>query len=280
MNDRRVKQATASPLDGPFGIEVEVALGAPLGDEEIAELRRLLAEHELLVIRTGGLTPQQQYRVAGYFAAPHGNPDSLKRLTNDVPGAAGAGELLFHSDYTYLTVPLYGISLYAESAAPDSAPTTFANAALALARMPAALRARAEGRVVLHLYERDNRGTRHLESTATPQGQGAVHPLIWKSALSGVDVLGVTQLAAARILGMTEPESDALMAELFEHLYQPEHICTHHWRTGDLLIWDNMALQHSRAPGPVDGRRRLRRTTFGLQGYEHLIREVFGWASP
>lgn len=267
-------------LDGPFGLEMEVDFEASLGEDQISELRRLLAENQLLVIRTEGLTSDQQHQFVGHFAAAHGKPTELKRLTNDVPAAAGSGELLFHSDYTYLSVPLFGISLYAESAAEDSAPTAYANAAFALERLPADLRTRIEGRLLLHLWERNNRGTRHREAAATVGGAGAVHPIIWKSALSGSEFLGVTQLAAARVLGMSEVDSDALLDELFAHLYQPAHIYTHHWRTGDLVIWDNMALQHSRQPGPVDGQRRLRRTTFGMAGFESLIQEMFGWASP
>jgi taurine dioxygenase len=268
------------PLDGPFGVEVDIELDAEVGPAAAAELRRLLAERHLLLIRSGGVTPAQQLQFVGNFAAAHGHPDTLKRLTNDVATAAGAGELLFHSDYVYLSVPLYGISLYAESVAPDSAPTTFADAALAMARLPAALRARVEGRMVLHLWERNSRGVRQVESAATVRGQGAVHPVIWKSPLSGAEVLCVNQEQSARVLGLSEADSDALLAELFQHFYQAEHLFTHRWQTGDLIIWDNLALQHSRGAGPVDGRRRLRRTTFGIEGYEHLIREVHGSPSP
>jgi taurine dioxygenase len=276
----RSQQLSHRTLDGSFGVAVDVALDSEIGPAQADELRRLLAERHLLLIRADGLTPAQQYQFVSNFAAAHGHPDTLKRLTNDDGAAAGAGELLFHSDYVYLSVPLYGISLYAESAADDSAPTTFADAALAMQRLPAELRKRIEGRTVLQLWERNSRESRQVESAATVNGHGAVHPLIWRSRISGAEILGVTQLQTARILGLPEEDSDALLAELFQHLYQPEHLLTHHWQTGDLVVWDNLALQHSRGAGPVDGRRRLRRTTFGLAGYEHVIREVHGSPSP
>jgi hypothetical protein len=121
---------------------------------------------------------------------------------------------------------------------------------LALKRLPDALRSRVEGHMVLHLWERNSRAARLVERAATVQGHGAVHPVICESPLSGVEVLGVT------------------------------HILSHRWKTGDLVLWDNIALQHSRGAGPIDGRWRLRRTTFGIEGYEHFIREVHGSPSP
>jgi len=42
-------------------------------------------------------------------------------------------------------------------------------------------------------------------------------------------------------------------------LYQPETVYAHEWREGDLVIWDNIALQHARAQVLPDTRRTLRR---------------------
>jgi len=35
-----------------------------------------------------------------------------------------------------------------------------------------------------------------------------------------------------------------LLAELYAHITQPEFIYGHSWRAGDLLMWDNIAVQH------------------------------------
>ena len=44
----------------------------------------------------------------------------------------------------------------------------------------------------------------------------------------------------------------------------------HHWRNGDLVIWDNVALQHARPPIADGTRRTLRRVVCGTP-YQHLI---------
>ncbi|MDH3703891.1 MAG: TauD/TfdA family dioxygenase, partial [Alphaproteobacteria bacterium] len=46
------------------------------------------------------------------------------------------------------------------------------------------------------------------------------------------------------IVGLPEVESAALLRQLCEHLVQPAFIHAHNWRLGDLLIWDNCAVQH------------------------------------
>jgi taurine dioxygenase len=34
-------------------------------------------------------------------------------------------------------------------------------------------------------------------------------------------------------------QGTALLRQVFEHLYRPEHLYEHHWFNGDLVIWDN-----------------------------------------
>jgi len=46
--------------------------------------------------------------------------------------------------------------------------------------------------------------------------------------------------------------------ELIEHCYQDKYITTHEYRTGDLIIYDNLRLCHRR-DGTVDGKKTLLR---------------------
>jgi hypothetical protein len=46
---------------------------------------------------------------------------------------------------------------------------------------------------------------------------------------------------------------------LFALLYRPDNVYEHHWREGDLVFWDNLALQHGRPPLTQPGERTLRR---------------------
>ena len=44
------------------------------------------------------------------------------------------------------------------------------------------------------------------------------------------------------------------------HLYSGEFTYEHRWRLGDLIVWDNVAVQHARRD-PAGGNRTLQRVT-------------------
>ncbi|MEZ5891468.1 MAG: TauD/TfdA family dioxygenase [Xanthobacteraceae bacterium] len=89
----------------------------------------------------------------------------------------------------------------------------------------------------------------------------ADHPVKAISERSGRPILLVTEHHATRILEMDEAQSDAVLQELYSYLYAPERRYEHVWQEGDLLVWDNMALQHARTAqsDPGEGRRALQR---------------------
>ena len=53
-------------------------------------------------------------------------------------------------------------------------------------------------------------------------------------------------------------ESHALLEALSGHPYEPEHVYAHEWKPGDLVMWDNLTVQHAR-PEPRPAPRTLRR---------------------
>jgi taurine dioxygenase len=74
--------------------------------------------------------------------------------------------------------------------------------------------------------------------------------------------LYVSEQVTMDIVGLSEEENEALLAELFAHLYRPEHILEHDWHQNDLVIWDNQAVQHARKTVALDGpTRTLRKVT-------------------
>ena len=65
------------------------------------------------------------------------------------------------------------------------------------------------------------------------------------------------------IESLGKAEGAALLEDLFAHLYSPPHLYTHEWRAGDLVIWDNRALQHARDALGRELTRTLRRVAIG-----------------
>jgi taurine dioxygenase len=57
----------------------------------------------------------------------------------------------------------------------------------------------------------------------------------------------------SQIVELDPVASETLLGELFDHLYAPTNVLAHEWREKDLVIWDNVAVQHSRPDVRIDG---------------------------
>jgi taurine dioxygenase len=106
------------------------------------------------------------------------------------------------------------------------------------------------------------RGDRRYRLTEFDEGAArAEHPVLLQHPVTSADVLYVTAMQTDSIVGLPEDESEALLKRCWETLYAPDNVYEHEWQVGDLLVWDNIALQHAR--DAVTGRRTLRRVPVG-----------------
>lgn len=255
------------PLPQGFGAEVsgfDVQRGG--SGEERDKLLAAYREHHLLIFRDcGTLSPRRQVEISGWFGPVGANRDAEGRpwtvLHNDE--AAGSRPLPFHCDISFMEHPLEGISLHPLALPRGSTSTTFVSNAVAWDTLPEALRDGLRERLGRHYYA----------SSETMNFDWPVfeywHPVCLKHPRFGRPLLFVTEHHVDRISGMGEEEGEALLKKLFAHLYAPERRYGHQWREGDLLIWDNLAVQHARthAAEPGDGERALQRVAMGSHSF-------------
>jgi taurine dioxygenase len=69
----------------------------------------------------------------------------------------------------------------------------------------------------------------------------------------------VNELLTSHIVELPPDEGEELIEQLFSAIYADDNVYTHHWQTNDVVIWDNMALQHCRPAEMGLPVRRLRR---------------------
>ena len=97
------------------------------------------------------------------------------------------------------------------------------------------------------------------QRAAWDQVPSRVHPLVWRRRDGRRSLLiGST---AGRIVDLPEDESRALLDHLLEWVTQPRFVLRHHWRPGDLVVWDNTGLLHRAIPYEATSHRLLHRTT-------------------
>ncbi len=259
-------------LPASFGLEVQLDSTHAQTAGDAAELRVLMAKYGLLVFRGRSLTGAQQKNIAACFGRVScdgaGQPMEMY-VSNRRQSSAPAGELIFHYDYAYDPEPVTFISLYGEEIAEGGTPTLFASSARPLDRLPPDLRRRIDGLTALQACFMDRAAPAAVRAAMNgdrvPRGRPGwgpkdwrnVQQLVWRNQAGEPSLYACLQ-HTVRIMELPIAESDALLEELFAYLYAPENIYTHDWREGDLVVWDNITVQHCR-PAPNDRARTLRR---------------------
>src|SRR4051812_11631704 len=245
-----------TPTIGSEVLDVDVStvtgLSGTLSRADIDELRSALAYRHLLLLRGPVVTGEQQLA----FAARFGSLLPERQLWGYVSnvredGIVREGPLPFHSDFAFTEVPTGAICLHALQIPQDGAPTTFADAVRAAAILPKSLRTRLAGRRVENAYDlRASDEVPMRQQPISPQAPRYEHPVLAPHPGTGIEVVMANDQHSLSIVGVPRPESDALLADLFDVLYDAENLHEHRWRVGDLVLWDNVALQHGRRDFP------------------------------
>ena len=89
-----------------------------------------------------------------------------------------------------------------------------------------------------------------------------IHPVARTHPITGRKALYVRAGECIGIPGMPDDEAIPLIKELSDRVIQSEFLYRHQWQVGDVLMWDNAAVQHW-APRDYEWpqRRRMHRTT-------------------
>jgi alpha-ketoglutarate-dependent taurine dioxygenase len=258
-----------------FGVEVSgLEPRIPLDDDTLAALRKAFDEKSLLLFRGLKAEPAFQhylsYAVIGKDPPPAGSspiadPTREYFVSNKEPGGgAPFGRLLYHSDMMWREDAFQVLALYGVKVEQPTLPTMFVSSAHGWESLPSELRARVADRFAEHGHDAtyQDRGGGDVLTSKFEVDERVRLPVGHRHPRTGRTLLYVCQQMTHGIADLPRDESEALLEELFQHLYAPEHVFEHHWREGDLVMWDNLALQHARPNVTVEGPVRTLRKTF------------------
>jgi alpha-ketoglutarate-dependent taurine dioxygenase len=261
-------------LDAEFGAEV---LGLkpelPLDAQTRQKLREVFDERSLLVFRDLDIDMKYQTYLSEMLIGNH-MPDPAAIPVLDIcisnreeRGVAPYGRLLFHSDMIWSEKKCKLLSLYGSEVAQPATPTLFASSARGWDTLPEDLRVRAEHRFAVHGHDDDTyyRRAQNDPDVLVSSFENLPFlklPVAYTHPRTGQTLLYVTQQMTKEIADLDPQESEELLEALFAHLYRPEFIYAHHWRQGDLVAWDNIALQHARPNVQIEGPARTLRKVF------------------
>jgi alpha-ketoglutarate-dependent taurine dioxygenase len=261
-------------LNPIFGAEISgLEPKIPLDDATLQQLRKLFDERAMLVFRDIEIDRDFQYYLSYAIIGreqpqqdPSVNPKRESLVSNkEENGIAPFGRLLWHSDMMWCGEACELLSLYGKEVGQPSPPTMFVSAAQAWKTLPDELRTRIEGRSAEHVhdisYERSG-GDATVLTAQFDDDDCASTPIAHRHPRTGETLLYVCQQMTSTISDLPKAESEALLEDLFDHLYAPQNVFEHNWREGDLVMWDNLALQHARPNVDSAGPPRTLRKTF------------------
>lgn len=264
----------AKPLSPSLGVEILGLDLQALSDEDKGAIKLLFENHYLVLLRNADLSEDQHLAIVNAIGPISGGDALMKDgrqftyISNvHADGRLPNGELFYHSDHMFLQNPLKGISLYSIEAPRVGGETRFLNAAAAYQALPQALKERIKALSARHVYDYSvNRGDQRPDANHLSEAADTyVHPLVWRHPQSGMPLLFLSRLFTTEVIGLEQVESDALLDELFEYIDSRGDDYVHKWQAGDLIIWDNLHLQHARNDFPAGERRALRRVPIGLE---------------
>lgn len=257
------------PLTPFMGAEVlGVDVGRELDEDVRQRLRDAWFRYGLLLFRGQKLDEAGQIRFAEIFGSicNDGEYGAQNYVSNVIPnGLVPAGELAFHVDHSWADDPLRGLMLYAIEVPPEGAggETKYVDVRRAFELLPPALKEKVKDLRIVHTYPDQTRHVPIPGPDPRPGAPTATHPLAFPHPVTGEKLLFCSPRHFDRIVGWSQEEGLALAQELAKQIDRPEIMYAHSWRPGDLLIADNLRLQHARTDFDPKYRRHLRRTQIG-----------------
>jgi taurine dioxygenase len=251
--------------DAPIGAVVTgIDLAGGIDATTFGAIDAALNQHSVIVLRNQNLTPEQFAAFTRRFGdieinafndyALNGHPEILV-ISNVVEngrniGYADAGSH-WHSDMSYTATPPNSTLLYAievpEKDGQALGDTLFASTAAAYEALSDEMKRRLEGLKAVHRFSAKPRGTKQavkLTETQVERYPDVVHPVVRTHPVTRRKCIYVREGECVGIVGMPDAESLPLIKQLSDHCIRPAFVYRNKWRGGDLLIWDNRAVQH------------------------------------
>lgn len=267
-------------LAGALGAELRgIDLSRPLAAAERKALDESLYRYGVLCIRDQRLDHPGLLAFARGFGTPDVHPiaKGMSEHPEIIRVLKPAGEHAFfgtswHSDNSFFECPSALTILYGEKVPPVGGDTVFASMERAWQMLSEPLRRFLEPLSAIHsartAYDPKTTGDAKYRGETAIQYkfsesiyEEVVHPLVRTHPVTGRKSLYVNPMFTQQIVGLSKPESAALLSMLYDLSTRPELTCRVQWENGTLTMWDNRWLSHYAIDDYADYERVMYRVT-------------------
>jgi len=269
------------PLHADFGASVTgVALGEPMSDEQISDVKAAIDEYSLLVFPGQEMTDEAQLAFTSQLGEPEANhvllgrtgerqyigtignisADGSQRGNDDLGVQYQRGNELWHSDSSFREVPSYVTITHGYETVDEGGATQFVSGRAAYDRLSAEDKADFGDLEVIHDYVFSRSPVAPVHPAHAASLPPVVHPLVRVNPGNGRKNLFIGSHTRS-VVGFEGIASRELLDRLVAQAVEQEAIYSHQWTDNDTVIWDNRCLIHRGTPYDADRWRRLKRQT-------------------
>ena len=249
---RKIRVHPFSPVLGGEVRGIDLANG--LDEEGYREIRSALCRFGVLFFKgQSEIPPALQIAIGRMFGALHRHPAApqmpgfpeLFVIHTQRDSKVANGEF-WHSDVSCDEEPPLGTILQIHVLPEIGGDTLFANMSAAYDALSAPFQQMLAGLTALHESEHIYRG-RYADRGVEDQGKRypkATHPVIRTHPETGRKAIFVNRTFTTRITELSQAESDAVLALLFDHCEQIDFQIRFRWERNDVAFWDNRSVMH------------------------------------
>ena len=238
-------------------------LSQVLDDDTFAQIEKTFNERSVLCIRGQAITAKQYISFAKRFGNVeknfldnyhHTEHDEVLLVSNiqengkDI-GHADAGRV-WHTDMSFMETPPRATVLHALEVPVRygviRGDTNFASSAAAYDSLSEETKTQIEDLIVVHdvFGRRATTGTGTQDNEKRKNMPNVRHPFVRVHPFTGRKCLYVSPGECIGIEGIDEEEAVQLINEQAKLITQEPFRYRHKWQVGDILMWDNCAVQH------------------------------------
>ena len=261
---------TERSLTPRFGVELSgMTISPELGEADRKAVYAATAKHGVTVIRGQSLSDEDIYDFATSIgdelvqvqflkdAPPHArgviplrNIDAEGNLlpADDWNVQQNRANELWHTDLSFQKPRATLSMLYSRIVPPEGGDTQFCDTRLLWESLPAREQAHLAGLTCTHwgFHSRRKFGLADMPQEVIDRYPPVERPLVHPHRPTGRTALTIGAYVAS--VGGMGDESGAFLDEMVARATVPDHVYTHRWRVGDLLLWDNRCMIHRATP--------------------------------
>ncbi|MEO1374687.1 MAG: TauD/TfdA family dioxygenase [Cyanobacteria bacterium J06635_10] len=254
-----------------IGAEISDIDVVSVATEQVNIIKQLVYEHKLVVFRNQNLNEEQYLEFARKIGVPqiypqenYHHPDYPEIfVSSNVAkdgkkfGVKGTGRY-WHTDCAFLSEPLPLTMLHPQVLPNSIRETYYIDMQQVYKKLPANLKAYIDGKYLRHeakwrykVQEWDiDRAVIDIMNDFEKRFPPVSHPAVITHPVTHEKILYMNQGFTTDIVDIDYQKNQTVLAELFAFIERDEHIHTHIWKDGDILLWENRTLNHMASTVP------------------------------